>query len=235
MKVTTLVVSPHLDDGVLSCAQYLLTQSSSVVATVMAGHPGPGTLSNWDRACGFVEGDDPVARRREEDRQALARVGARPRHLDFLDLPYRETRAPDAGGTISATEIASRLMDLVDELRPTRVLIPLGLFHPDHVLTHEAGVLLRRSAPAVDLWAYKDLPYGLAHPLLVASQLDGLRRRGVRAQQMTVDLPAHPGAKRDATARYASQVDTVRSDLGQAAWEATFLAGSEQFWQLTGA
>jgi LmbE family N-acetylglucosaminyl deacetylase len=233
MTVTTLVVSPHLDDGVLSCGHLLLTQPHSVVATVMAGHPGPGTLSDWDRACGFVEGDDPVARRREEDREALDLVGARPWHLDFLDLPYREARHPDPGGTISATDVAHHLMDLVHELAPTRVLIPLGLLHPDHVLTHEAGVLLRQSAPAVALWAYKDLPYGLARPDLVTSQLDGLLRRGVRVRQVSVEIPADAEVKRDATARYVSQVDQVMNDLGREAWERTFLEGGEQFWQLT--
>jgi LmbE family N-acetylglucosaminyl deacetylase len=235
VTVTTLVVSPHLDDGVLSCGNLLLTQPESVVATVMAGNPGPGTLSDWDRACGFVEGDDPVARRREEDREALELVGARPWHLDFLDLPYRETRAPHAGGTISASDIASRLMEVVHELAPTRVLIPLGLLHPDHVLTHEAGVLLRQSAPTVALWAYKDLPYGPAHPQLVTSQLDGLLRRGIRVRQVSVAFLAHPEIKRDAIARYVSQVDQVMNDLGREAWEHTFLEGGEQFWQLTDA
>src|SRR5665213_277515 len=233
VTVTTLVVSPHLDDGVLSCGHLLLTQPGSVVATVMAGHPARGTLSDWDRACGFVAGDDPVARRREEDRESLELVGARPWQLDFLDLPYRETRAPDAGGTISATDIARRLVELVHELTPTRVLIPLGLLHPDHVLTHEAGVLLRQSAPAVAMWAYKDLPYGLAHPQLVTPQLDGLQRRGVRVRPVTVECPTHAEVKRDAAARYASQVDPVMNDLGRKAWEHTFLEGSEEFWQLT--
>jgi hypothetical protein len=50
---------------------------------------------------------------------------------------------------------------------------------------------------------------------------------------VTVEPPAHPEAKRDATACYASQVDAVRNDLGQEAWGRTFLEGSEQFWQLT--
>ncbi len=121
----------------------------------------------------------------------------------------------------------------MDELAPSRVLIPLGLLHPDHVLTHQAGVLLRQSARTLSMWAYMDLPYGLAHPPLVTSRLDDLRRRGVAASPVLVDRPADSGRKREATARYASQVDAVTSDLGREAWERTFLEGSEQFWTLT--
>jgi hypothetical protein len=39
--------------------------------------------------------------------------------------------------------------------------------------------------------------------------------------------------KREATACYASQVDTVMNDLGRDAWERTFVFGSERFWRLT--
>jgi LmbE family N-acetylglucosaminyl deacetylase len=233
VKVSTLVVSPHLDDAVLSCGHFLLTQPQSVVATVHAGNPGDGRLSEWDRDCGFVEGDDPVARRREEDRAALELVGARPWHMDFLDRPYRDGRAADEGGVIRAEDVAGELADLVHELSPTRALIPMGLLHPDHELTHEAGSLLLHSSPELEIWAYMDLPYGLAHPQLVTSRLENLQQRGLRARRVTVDAPLQADVKRDATACYASQVDAVRNDLGREAWERTFSFGSEQFWRVT--
>jgi LmbE family N-acetylglucosaminyl deacetylase len=229
----TLVISPHLDDAVLSCGHFLLSQTDLVVATVLAGHPGDGRLSEWDRGCGFVAGDDPVARRRSEDRAALAVVGATARHLDFLDRPYRDGRAPEAGGEIRAEDIAAQLAELVRELAPARVLIPMGVLHPDHELTHEAGALLLRSSPEVELWVYKDLPYGLAHPHLVGSRLERLRGRGLRVQPVDVATAAGAERKREATACYASQVDAVRDDLGRDAWERTFSLGSEEFWQLT--
>jgi LmbE family N-acetylglucosaminyl deacetylase len=228
-----LVVSPHLDDAVLSCGHLLLTRPQSVVATVHAGNPGDGRLSDWDRDCGFVEGDDPVARRREEDRAALELVGALPRHMDFLDQPYREGRAPNAGGVIRAEDVAGQLADLVRELFPTLVLIPMGLLHPDHELTHEAGSLLLQSSPNTELWAYMDLPYGLAHPQLVTSRLENLRDRGFRALRVPADPPPQADVKREATACYASQIDAVRNDLGREAWERTFSFGSERFWRLT--
>jgi LmbE family N-acetylglucosaminyl deacetylase len=233
VRQSTLVISPHLDDAVLSCGHFLLTQPQPVVATVLAGNPGDGRLSDWDRDCGFVEGDDPVARRREEDRAALEMIGALPRHMDFLDRPYRDGRAPNVGGVVRAEDVASQLADLVHELSPAKVLIPMGLLHPDHELTHEAGSLLLQSSPEMEFWAYKDLPYGLAHPQLVTSRLENLQHRGFRTWAVAADHPARGDVKREATACYASQVDTVRNDLGREAWERTFSFGSEQFWRLT--
>ncbi len=233
MTADTLVVSPHLDDAVLSCGHFLLTQTHAVVATVFAGHPGPGILSDWDRECGFTDGDDPVATRRREDREALTRVGAEPRHLEFLDSPYRAGRSPIDGGAISAVQIAERLADLVDALAPARVLIPLGLLHPDHELTHDAGALLLRTSARVELWAYMDLPYGDAYPDMVIAKVERLRSGGIAASALPITHPQHADAKRDAVGCYASQVDAVRESLGAEAWESSFVVGSEQFWLLT--
>jgi LmbE family N-acetylglucosaminyl deacetylase len=134
---------------------------------------------------------------------------------------------------VRAEAVASQLADLVHELSPALVLIPLGLLHPDHELTHEAGSLLLQSSPEMELWAYRDLPYGLAHPRLVTSRLENLQHRGFRALRVPAHPPAQAQVKREATACYASQVDTVMNDLGREAWERTFSFGSEQFWRLT--
>ncbi len=227
------MVSPHLDDAVLSCGHLLLGEPDPVVATVFAGHPGAGVLSDWDRSCGFVDGDDPVARRRDEDRNALALLGARPWHMDFLDLPYRDNRT--AGGGLRAVEITRELAGVVEELGVSKVFIPVGILHPDHVLTHEAGALLLQSSPLVELWMYRDLPYGLALPHLVTSRLENLRRSGLRTRPVSVAAPTNDDVKRAAVACYPSQGERVLSDLGRAAWELTCSVGGEQFWQLAAA
>lgn len=233
MTADTLVVSPHLDDAVLSCGHYLLTQTHAVVATVFAGNPGPGILSDWDRECGFTDGADPVVARWQEDREALTLVGAEPRHLEFLDSAYRAGRSPIDGGVVSAAQIAQRLEGLVDALAPARVLIPLGLLHPDHEMTHDAGTLLLTPSTGVELWAYKDLPYGEAYPDLVNAKLETLRSGGIAVRPMTIAPPQNAGAKRDAVGCYASQVTAVRDSLGAEAWRSSFVPGTERFWLLT--
>jgi LmbE family N-acetylglucosaminyl deacetylase len=229
----TLVVSPHLDDAVLSCGHFLLTQTRAVVATVFAGDPGPGILSDWDRECGFSDGDNPVVTRWREDRDALTAVGAEPIHLEFLDSAYGAGRSSDGVGVASAAQIAARLGELVDALAPARVLIPLGLLHPDHEMTHDAGALLLTPSADLELWAYQDLPYGAAYPDVVSTKLETLRSGGIAARPITTELPRQAGAKRDAVGCYASQVIAVRDSLGRGAWESSFLPGSERFWLLT--
>jgi hypothetical protein len=49
-----LVISPHLDDAILSAGQFLVGRPHVTVATVFAGTP-PTTdvLTSYDRSCGF--------------------------------------------------------------------------------------------------------------------------------------------------------------------------------------
>ena len=50
-----VVVSPHLDDAVLSCGQLLAASREAIVLTVFSAGPDEGApLTDWDRACGFV-------------------------------------------------------------------------------------------------------------------------------------------------------------------------------------
>jgi hypothetical protein len=55
-----LVVSPHLDDAVLSCGRWLAAHPGTLVVTVFAGVPSNGNrLTDWDARCGF---SNPTAR-----------------------------------------------------------------------------------------------------------------------------------------------------------------------------
>src|SRR4051812_4728612 len=79
-----MIVSPHLDDAVFGCGELLGARPGSVVVTVFAGAPPTyETVTEWDALAGFRAGDDVMAARRAEDRDALAVLGARPVWLDF--------------------------------------------------------------------------------------------------------------------------------------------------------
>ena len=73
-----LVISPHLDDAVLSCGALLLAHPGATVATLFAASPPAYTdpLNEHDTDCGFRPGDDTMAVRREEDVRAMRAVGA---------------------------------------------------------------------------------------------------------------------------------------------------------------
>ncbi|MDA8391968.1 MAG: PIG-L family deacetylase [Actinomycetota bacterium] len=95
-----LAVSPHLDDAVLSAGATLAALVAAgrpvTVLTVFAGDPGPALSPVAERhhaRCGL--GVDAVERRRAEDRAALTRLGADPRHGALADAVYR--RRADGG------------------------------------------------------------------------------------------------------------------------------------------
>jgi hypothetical protein len=83
-----VVLSPHLDDAVLSTGMWLTNHPGSTVVTVCAGLPGPGIpASNWDKAGGFQDADEAVLARRQEDEAALQVLHADQYLLGFLDGP----------------------------------------------------------------------------------------------------------------------------------------------------
>src|SRR5947209_11865573 len=75
-----IVLSPHFDDAALGAAHLLFAHPGATVVTVMGGPPAayPDPPSEWDALGGFRTGDDVVALRREEDRDAMEVFGARP-------------------------------------------------------------------------------------------------------------------------------------------------------------
>ena len=82
-----VVVSPHFDDAVLGCGQLLSAHPGATVVTVLGGRPEsyPEEVTHWDASGGFATGDDVVAARREEDRNALAVLDATSVWLEFSD------------------------------------------------------------------------------------------------------------------------------------------------------
>ena len=81
------VISPHTStDAVLSVGDLLERVKPSSVITDCGGNPGQQTdIRQWDRDCGFKEGDDVMAIRRAEDAAALELLGSASIWLDFLD------------------------------------------------------------------------------------------------------------------------------------------------------
>src|SRR5215218_6107335 len=133
MDSRTVVLSPHLDDAVLSC-WHVLEGGDATVLNVFAGVPEPDTTGWWDRLTGAEDSAARVHERRREDAEALALVGVSSVMLDLLDEQYRRNGdAPAVADT------------LADHLRDAdAVYAPLGLFlSADHRLVREAALGLR--------------------------------------------------------------------------------------------
>jgi LmbE family N-acetylglucosaminyl deacetylase len=173
---TVLAVSPHLDDAVLSYGGRLAAlarQGHDVqVFTMFAGTPrppySPAALAyhqQWE-----LDGD-PVAPRREEDRRALAVLGATPRHGGQLDAIYR--RAEHGGWLIQDGEptghtgdepalvgdLTATIRALLREGRPDRVLTCAAVgHHVDHRRARDA-TLAAAGDTGVPVVVWDDFPY----------------------------------------------------------------------------
>jgi LmbE family N-acetylglucosaminyl deacetylase len=225
-----LVVSPHLDDGVLSVGGFIEKAAAGgaevVVATAFtADAPIGAALSPlahelhglWDI------GPNPFAQRRSEDIDAVAALGARALHGQLLDALYRNDQSgnalyPSRQSVFSEPNpqdmIGDALFDLydrwIDAFSPDLVLCPLGVGrHVDHQLT---GNAVRRLAlaRALDVALYEDMPYATGlFPVAAPDSVDAaLKRTGwnvAGSQVIAVDLPG----KVRAVEAYASQIADI--------------------------
>lgn len=150
----TVILSPHLDDAVLSCWHVLTQPGDVTVINVFAGVPaGLGAPAWWDEYTGATDSGERVRERIEEDRRALALAGREPTNLGFLDEQYRKHDQP-----------LGPLIDDIKRLLPpdAEICAPAGLSnHTDHALLRAAALELREAGFCVSLYA--DLPHATVH------------------------------------------------------------------------
>lgn len=218
-KQPTLVISPHLDDAVFGCGQWLATQPGCKVVTVFAGTPrGNPNLTDWDARCGFESAAQALVSRRREDELALDALQAEPIWLDFPDHQY--------GEVVNVHDIADELAQCVARELPTRLVFPLGLFHSDHLLASDAALLVWRQHAEIKAFAYEDALYR-SMPGLLQQRLMSMAQSGIEATPVYWFQDLDTAAiKQVAVQQYASQLkafgpngvkDTLRP---------------ERFWQL---
>jgi LmbE family N-acetylglucosaminyl deacetylase len=226
-----VVISPHFDDAALGAAHLLATYPGSTVITVLGGQPPayPDHVTPWDEAGGFVTGDDVVSARREEDRQAMASVKATPVWLEFPDHQYLavEERPTPA-------DIWPDLEKAIADANPTAVFLPMGIANPDHVLTHEAGLLARRellgSGNKAVWFCYED--HGYKHlPGNLAWRISKLFRAGIWPTPSIVPIDLDMAQKRELIAIYKTQVAPLEQD--HMLKERLDANVPEQFWRLS--
>lgn len=194
------VVSPHLDDALLSLGASLSAHVRAggdvVVVTLFAGDPAsPLAAGYWDRLGGFATAAEAAAGRRAEDVAVWGRLGVRVHPFDEADDQHPRTRTDDQlrAGLRSALEGCDEV------LLPG---FPLG--HADH----RATTALALSALAADrpVRLYVEEPYGLRARTPVEPPWSGVGwgRLPYGAADVT--------AKLRALRRYASQLPLLGPD-----------------------
>ena len=146
------VLSPHLDDAILSLGAAIAGARGEVrIVSVFAGDPD-STLAagDWDSRAGFRTVGEAARARREEDALACAEVGARPVWLPFVDVQS----PPDEAGAVWSA--------LADTLAGAdTVLVPaFPLIHPDHARLLD--LVERNGLPGRRLGRYVEQPYAAA-------------------------------------------------------------------------
>jgi len=174
-----LILSPHLDDAVLSAGGLIhraVKQECPVVVgniftadTHIEGEPSPVVkeLHEW-----WGLGANPYQVRRDEDAASLALLGAEIVQGRLLDSIYRTSPAgeflyptrkavfsPPAADDPAWKELKLLLASWLEAIRPNIVLCPMAVGrHVDHVVTTE--VFRQDSGQwAADVYLYEDIPY----------------------------------------------------------------------------
>src|ERR1700677_1026279 len=186
----------------MGAGHLLASYPDTTVITVLAGRPPayPEVPSEWDALGGFKSGDDVVAARRLEDLAAMDVLESDHRWLEFPDHQYLEPadRPTPADG-------APALGACIAELDPTAVFVPMGLGNPDHVMTHEASLLVRQGQLGREWFCYED--HGYKHvPGLLAWRVARLLRAQPWPTPAIVPHVPDEERKRRAIWCYTSQI-----------------------------
>lgn len=197
--MTTVIISPHLDDAVLSCGQLIAAMQNVVVENVFAGVPDGDGLTSYDRNSGWSTSAEAMIGRRDEDALALSVVGAMGINHGWLDQQYiddgREDRNIEVSDWMRAMVAASALR--------ARVFVPLGIGHPDHITVAHAGRVAAR-ASGFPIYVYEELPYRVLDPAAAVDALRLLEDDGWKVRP--ADLPVGSEvAKAEAMRCYRSQ------------------------------
>jgi LmbE family N-acetylglucosaminyl deacetylase len=201
MATTTLIVSPHLDDAVLSVGGSIAAWTAAgervVIATVYTAGPALADVTPSMRK--FAD----YRARCAEDAAALAVVGAEHRWLGQIERAFRPpfltgwsffTTPKDRAG-FPTLDAVSRALDPLFEPAPDRILIPLGIGnHIDHVETLIAATGRAAAHGLLDrVWFYEDF-YALSrlmrrhHPIAKHRQWKRWQSPLLRARRLGMIL-----------------------------------------------
>ncbi len=203
-----LIISPHFDDAVLSCAS-LLEEVKDVHVFTMFGGDGPPAqpVLEWDRDCGFSSPSVAMETRRLEEVAALGRLRATYSWANELQEGYRSDE-PDS-------RHLERLLDTaVHAVHPANVLIPLGLAHNDHRLVSDASFAAATKWGQLRVFAYSERPYWQRNPRALVRRVGELRRRGVGIRSYGFRWRTSAVA-REAMGSYSSQLRGLNTTVNR--------------------
>ncbi len=224
-----VVVSPHLDDAVLSL--YGALAPAATVVTVFAGVPPEGTLGPWDAGSGATDSSARIRERHEEDRLALARSGAAHVHLELGDRQYVALGAMPKVTVDSVMAVLRPHLDGAEIVyAPAGVSAwssnPLRRYRrrrrpSDHLIVRDATLAVRPDARL-----YAELPYALSRDRGFVAPPD-VRRRKPDEHRASLE-PALAAEKIESVRCYATQIAPLEEVFGD--FVTAEALGTEVWW-----
>jgi LmbE family N-acetylglucosaminyl deacetylase len=176
-KFDYIYISPHLDDIVLSCSGTICLQQAQglniLIVTIFAGEPQPPFspfVQSVHRSWHAME-ERPYQVRKEEERKAMALLGADYTWLNWFEILYRDPELSDANAFFwepDTSVISSRDATLFTTLcawfddaslvfPEAQFVAPLGLgMHRDHQLVFQAAL---KTLKCDRVLFFEDFPY----------------------------------------------------------------------------
>jgi LmbE family N-acetylglucosaminyl deacetylase len=229
-----VVVSPHLDDAVLSLGATLAHAAEFgaqvEILTVFACAPHSNAPTDeWDRKSGFTTEGEAAQQRRREDATACAILGVAPRWFEFGADPYERHGSMEE--VVSAVAAATAGADTV--------LVPgFPLVHADHAALTNG--LLSRGLSCRSVGLYAEQPYSFdrnATPNGAVPEMPAARiRSGTLTWQRACAGSRHRQLKLQAVKQYISQLPQLGlSKLGhlrlrRMLWHEARLGGETIAW-----
>ena len=198
-----VILSPHLDDAVLS-AWHHIEQPGSHVITLFAGVPETKKTFWWDRLSGLADGRSAMLARRQENAAALKPAAVHVTNLDYLDRQYDPPKR-------NIAQMADDIEAISQNAKYFLVNAGVGslFIHPDHVTSRQVGLELYRRGRQVSF--YLDLPYSAVlrrlsdwPERLPISKIEQALGAGIRLERHTLS-PAEALRKQTAINAYRSQ------------------------------
>ncbi|MFZ9519061.1 MAG: PIG-L deacetylase family protein [Silvanigrellaceae bacterium] len=218
-----VVVSPHMDDAVLSCGgllNQLLKTMDCLTVTVCTGDPSGVDPANPPHGIALP------SQRRSEEVAALRALGCELVQLNLLDAIYRvDVRTgmplyptmqsiwtmPLESDEAHRKSLHANLSTYVGKnQRPTLFLAPMGIgHHVDHILCTQVVLSLVASTDHVLL--FEDFPYVVdqgAHVGIADSAEHALKRLNLVGEQR-FEQECQTGLKMEWISWYESQIDSI--------------------------
>jgi LmbE family N-acetylglucosaminyl deacetylase len=182
--MSSLIFCPHTDDAIFSLGDYIINNDHNfTIASAFAGIPTDDV------------GHRKHTKLRQEHDEACSMINAKVINGDFLDDVY---------GKQNEENLINWIKSIIIDF--DNIYIPLGIYHPDHVLLSDVLFNLIKEFNKT-YYVYAELPYRLLYPELHKQRIK-MFESSHRLENVSINFTEH---KINAIKKYNSQIAYVHN------------------------